>query len=66
MTSGSRQRAALFLILDHFCGEVSRDVVISRGELLQVGGGFRIPELLEASGARLREVGRGRAVPMIG
>jgi L-seryl-tRNA(Ser) seleniumtransferase len=31
--------------------------VISRGELLQIGGGFRIPELLEASGARLREVG---------
>ena len=49
--------AALFLILEHFCGEASREVVISRGELLQIGGGFRIPELLEASGARLREVG---------
>ena len=33
------------------------EVVISRGELLQIGGGFRIPELLEARGARLREVG---------
>jgi L-seryl-tRNA(Ser) seleniumtransferase len=32
-------------------------VVISRGELVQIGGGFRIPEILEASGAQLREVG---------
>jgi len=47
----------LLLILEHFCTEASREVVISRGELLQIGGGFRIPELLEASGALLREVG---------
>jgi len=33
------------------------EVVISRGELVQIGGGFRISEILEASGTRLREVG---------
>ena len=49
--------AALVLILHHFCRGAAREVVISRGELLQIGGGFRIPEVLEASGAQLREVG---------
>jgi L-seryl-tRNA(Ser) seleniumtransferase len=34
-----------------------RDIVISRGELVEIGDGFRIPELLESTGARLREVG---------
>jgi L-seryl-tRNA(Ser) seleniumtransferase len=49
--------AALVLILDYFCRVEASEVVISRGELLQIGGGFRIPEILEARGAQLREVG---------
>ena len=47
--------AALVLTLRHFA--TGREVVISRGELVQIGGGFRIPEILEASGAKLREIG---------
>ena len=47
--------AATFLTLNTF-GE-RRDVVVSRGELVEIGGGFRVPEILEKSGATLREVG---------
>jgi L-seryl-tRNA(Ser) seleniumtransferase len=48
--------AALVLIVRHFI-QRKPEVIISRGELVQIGGGFRIGEILEASGATLREVG---------
>jgi len=34
-----------------------REVVISRGEMVEIGDGFRLPELIASTGARLREVG---------
>ncbi len=47
--------SALLLVLGSLAAE--REVIVSRGELVEIGGGFRIPEVLEASGARLVEVG---------
>jgi L-seryl-tRNA(Ser) seleniumtransferase len=49
--------AALVLVLHHFTNGERKQVIINRGELVQIGGGFRIPEILEASGATLREIG---------
>lgn len=46
---------AVFLVLSALCA--GRAVVISRGELVEIGGGFRIPDVLRQSGARLMEVG---------
>jgi L-seryl-tRNA(Ser) seleniumtransferase len=34
-----------------------REIVVSRGELVEIGDGFRLPELIESTGARIREVG---------
>jgi L-seryl-tRNA(Ser) seleniumtransferase len=47
--------AAVLLVLA--ASSVGREVVVSRGELVEVGGGFRIPDVLTQSGARLVEVG---------
>lgn len=47
--------AATHLTLDALAR--GREVLVSRGELVEIGGGFRIPEILEASGAVIREVG---------
>jgi L-seryl-tRNA(Ser) seleniumtransferase len=48
--------AALVLIVRHFTRRKS-EVVVSRGEMVQIGGGFRIGEIIEAAGAKLREIG---------
>jgi L-seryl-tRNA(Ser) seleniumtransferase len=47
--------AAVMLVLRTLASD--RDVVVSRGELVEIGGSFRIPDVMEASGARLIEVG---------
>ncbi len=47
--------AAILLILDTFAR--GSDVVLARNQLIEIGGGFRLPEVLARSGARLIEVG---------
>jgi L-seryl-tRNA(Ser) seleniumtransferase len=48
---------AAALVLAATALAAGREIVLSRGEMVEIGDGFRIPELLESTGARLREVG---------
>jgi L-seryl-tRNA(Ser) seleniumtransferase len=47
--------AAVYLIVANLAE--GKEVIISRGQLVQIGGGFRIPEIIERSGAVLKEIG---------
>jgi L-seryl-tRNA(Ser) seleniumtransferase len=47
--------AAVLLLLNTL--SAGRECLLSRGELVEIGGGFRMPEVMKASGARLKEVG---------
>jgi len=54
-SSSTTTRAAVLLVLTALARD--RAVLVVRGELVEIGGGFRIPEILAESGARLVEVG---------
>lgn len=47
--------AAVLLMLSGLCS--GREVIVSRGELVEIGGSFRVPDVMRASGAILQEVG---------
>ena len=56
-TSVNNCASALVIILRHFVRGNKKRVIISRSQLVEIGGGFRIPDILLASGAILHEIG---------
>lgn len=56
--------AALVLMLRHLTSGGKAEAIIARGQLIEIGGGFRIPEIMETSGTRLREVGATNRVTL--
>jgi L-seryl-tRNA(Ser) seleniumtransferase len=55
---------AAALVLAATALAAGREIVLARGELVEIGDGFRIPDLLESTGARLREVGTTNRVTL--
>ena len=48
---------AAALVLAATALAAGKEIIVSRGEMVEIGDGFRLPDLLESTGARLREVG---------
>ena len=55
---------AAALVLAATALAAGREIVIARGELVEIGDGFRVPDLLTSTGARLREVGTTNRVSL--
>ncbi len=43
--------------LENFTRDSAKEAIVSRGELIEIGAGFRLPELIESTATRLKEIG---------